>query len=64
MFVLFGLVTDIGIYISNKILNQNSIDKVSLNYLCRRWLQLSEACNFLHEMLACFEQRCEKLLSI
>lgn len=55
MFVLFGLVTDIGIYISNKILNQNSIDKVSLNYLCRRWLQLSEACNFLHEMLACFE---------
>lgn len=64
MFVLFGLVTDIGIYISNKNLNQNTTDEVSLNYFCRRWLQLSEACNSLHEMLACFEQRCGRLLSI
>lgn len=63
MFVLFGLVTDIGIYISNKNLNQNTTDEVSLNYFCRR-LQLSEACNSLHEMLACFEQRCDRLLSI
>lgn len=36
MFVLFGLVTNVGIYISNKNLNQNKTDQVSLNYLCRR----------------------------
>lgn len=64
MFVWFGLVTNIGIYISNKNLNQNKTDQVSLNYLCRRWLQLSEVCNYLHEMLACFEQRCDKFLTI
>lgn len=64
MFVLFGLVTNVGIYISNKNLNQNKTDQVSLNYLCRRWLQLSVACNSLREMLAFFEQRCDKFLSI